>query len=218
MARKLQEEEEAASIDVHDAPIDIQLIQDQKLAMVAQDAELARMLQEKERAKARRARERARQRKLERQQMQQLENQNEDERPQRPDKLDLKGAYDKKSRNHHHNYHQYHNQVNQQPHHYPNSEEIQVLNEPEDEIQELPNVATIIDPTYNGIGHRSSSSSSSTTVSPSYVLPTPPQELMVEDAPCYMPIQGQRRTQIQSPSLSQEEKHKRRVKDGCKTQ
>lgn len=215
MARKIQEEEEAASIDTHDAPLDAQLIQDQKLAMEAQDAELARMLQEKERAKARRARERARQRKLERQQMQQLKSHNEDEKPHRPDKLELKVAYEKKLRNHQH-YHQ--SQVNQLPQRCHDVEEIQDLGESEEEIQELPNVATIIDPTYNGTGHRSSSSSSSATVSPSYVLPTPPQELMAEDAPCYMPIQGQRRAQIQSPSLSQEEKHKRRVKDSCKTQ
>ncbi|KAK0166627.1 hypothetical protein PV327_004119 [Microctonus hyperodae] len=214
LARKMQEEEEAASIDAHDAPIDVQLIQDQKLAMEAQDAELARMLQEKERAKARRARERARQRKLERQRMQQLKSHNEDERPHRPDKLELKVAYEK-SRNHQ-NYHQ--SQVNQLPQRCHDVEKIQDLGESEEEIQELPNVAAIIDPTYNGTAHRSNSSSSSTTASPSYVLPTPPQELMAEDAPCYMPIQGQRRPQIQSPSLSQEEKHKRRVKDSCKTQ
>ncbi|XP_015116954.1 trichohyalin [Diachasma alloeum] len=203
LARQLQEEEER-SVDTSDGPIDDQLLQDQKLAMEAQDAELARMLQEKERAKARRARERARQKKLERQlqQQQQLEVQNEMERPQRPDKLDLKVSYDRKPKNH--------------PQ-YPDPEEIQVLEEPEDN-REMPNVATIIDPTYSGSGHRSTtSSSSSNTVSPSYVLPTPPQELM-DDAPCYMPIQGQRRMQMQSPSLSHEEKHKRRVKDGCKHQ
>ncbi|XP_063989523.1 coiled-coil domain-containing protein 50 isoform X2 [Diachasmimorpha longicaudata] len=206
LARKLQEEEER-SVDANDGPFDDQLLQDQKLAMEAQDAELARMLQEKERAKAKRARERARQKKLERQmqqqqQQQQLEVQNEMERPQRPDKLDLKVSYDRKPRS--------------QPH-YPDPEEIQVLEEQED-IREMPNVATIIDPTYSGSGHRSTtSSSSSNTVSPSYVLPTPPQELM-DDVPCYMPIQGQRRMQMQSPSLSHDEKHKRRVKDGCKHQ
>ncbi|XP_011303154.1 coiled-coil domain-containing protein 50 [Fopius arisanus] len=201
LARQLQEEEER-SVDANDGPMDDQLILDQKLAMEAQDAELARMLQDKERAKARRARERARQKKLERQQQQQqqLEGQTELERPQRPDKLDLKVSYDRKSRN---------------PPQFPDPEEIQVLEDPEDN-REAPNVATIIDPTYGG--HRSTtSSSSSNTVSPSYVLPTPPQELM-EDAPCYMPIQGQRRMQAQSRSLSHEEKHKRRVKDGCKHQ
>ncbi|XP_034946023.1 coiled-coil domain-containing protein 50 [Chelonus insularis] len=217
LARKLQEEEERA-VDVNDGPVDEQFLRDQKLAIEAQDAELARMLQEKERAKARRARERARQRKLERQQMQQqLESQpNEVDRPQRPDKLDLKVAYDKKPRHHSHSV----NHSHQSPH-YPDPEEIQVLDDYEEEnneTHEVSNVAAIIDPTYTGSGPRSSSSSSSNTVSPAYVLPTPPQELMGDDVPCYMPIQGQRRTQMQSPSLSHEEKHKRRVKDGCKTQ
>ncbi|XP_053982843.1 coiled-coil domain-containing protein 50 isoform X2 [Hylaeus anthracinus] len=90
-------------------------------------------------------------------------------------------------------------------------------NDPVETVREVPNVAAIIDPTYNGT-HRHTSSSSSSTVSPTYALPTPPQELMNEDAPCYMPIQGQRRNQIQSPSQGHEEKHKRRVKDGCKQQ
>ncbi|CAK9827034.1 Coiled-coil domain-containing protein 50 [Anthophora retusa] len=44
------------------------------------------------------------------------------------------------------------------------------------------------------------------------------EELMNDDAPCYMPIQGQRRNQTQSPSQAHEEKHKRRVKDSCKQQ
>lgn len=75
-----------------------QLAEDHKLAMEAQDAELARMLQDKERARAKRARERARQKKLERQQLQQQDEQlsvgggsgGSLERPPRPDKLDLK--------------------------------------------------------------------------------------------------------------------------------
>ncbi|KAI4501250.1 hypothetical protein M0802_003623 [Mischocyttarus mexicanus] len=205
LARKLQEEEEGAADD-HDSPVNEQLLLDQKIAMEAQDAELARMLQEKERAKARKARERARQKKLEKQQMQQLEQHTLIDRPQRPDKIDLRNTTSK-NRKRDTNYTQY-----------PDPEEIQTLDNPIEEIQEVPNVAAIIDPTYNINEHRNTSSSSSNTVSPTYVLPTPPQELMVDNAPCYMPIQGQRRNQNQSPSQTHEEKHKRRVKDGCKHQ
>lgn len=170
--------------------------------MEAQDAELARMLQEKERAKARRARERAKQKKLERQQMQQqqAEEQNSMERPQRPDKLDLKLPYDTNSKQ-------------RQKADYQDLEEIQVLEDSSEDIREVPNVAAMIDPTYNGNPPSTSSTSSSTT-SPAYPLPT--QELM-EDTPCYMPIQGQRRNQLQTAQV-QEEKQKRRVKDGCKQQ
>ena len=183
------------------------------MAIEAQDAELARMLQEKERAKARRARERARQKKLERQQQllqeqqqPQVEEHNSLEKVQRPDKLDLKVTPDKVRARPILNYHQF-----------PDPEEIQVLDEPEEEIREVPNVAAMIDPTYSGNTHRSSSSSSSNTLSPIYSLPTPPQELLGDDIPCYMPIQGQRRNQIQLPQ-THEEKQKRRVKDGCKQQ
>lgn len=207
LARKLQQEEEE---DNPDGPMDDQLMLDQKLAMEAQDAEFARMLQEKERAKARKAREKARQKKLERerQQQQQLEEQNLVERPQRPDKLDLRTPPVK-------------NRVRQlnsnYPHQYSDPEEIQTLDDPSvDGVREVTNVATIIDPTYNA--HRNTSSSSSSTISPTYALPTPPQELMPDDVPCYMPIQGQRRNQPQSLSNGHEEKHKRRVKDGCKHQ
>ena len=207
LARKLQQEEEENAVENHDGPVDEQVLLDQKIAMEAQDAELARMLQDKERAKARKARERARQRKLERQQLQKLEEQNLAEKPQRPDKLDLKGTPTKSRMQHTVNYPQY-----------SDPEEIQTLDEPVESVREVPNVAAIIDPTYNGNAHRHTSSSSSSTVSPSYALPTPPQELMNDDAPCYMPIQGQRRNQMQSPSQAHEEKHKRRVKDGCKQQ
>lgn len=212
MARKLQQEEEEDNVDGAE---DEQLMLDQKLAMEAQDAELARMLQDKERAKIRKARERARQRKLERerlqqqQQQQQHQQQLEDpivERPQRPDRLDLRTP-PIKSRSRH--------PVNYSPQ-YPDREEIQTLDNPGESAREMANVAAIIDPTYNG--HRNTSSSSGSTISPTYALPTPPQELMNEDAPCYMPIQGQRRNQPQSPSTAHEEKHKRRVKDGCKHQ
>ncbi|KAK2585376.1 hypothetical protein KPH14_010051 [Odynerus spinipes] len=206
LARKLQQEEESI-IEDHDPPVNEQLLLDQKIAMEAQDAELARMLQEKERAKARKARERARQRKLEKQQMQQLEQHTLIDRPQRPDKIDLKTSTNKSRKRHDTNYAQY-----------PDPEEIQTLESPVEELQELPNVAAIIDPTYNINEHRNTSSSSSNTVSPTYALPTPPPELMVDNAPCYMPIQGQRRNQNQSPSQIHEEKHKRRVKDGCKHQ
>lgn len=213
LARKLQEEEEARAVDTHDGPIDSQVMLDHKIAMEAQDAELARMLQEKERAKAKRARERARQKKLERQQLKQQQPDDEEpeaagssgsslERPQRPDKLDLKSA---KPRS---------NQGRQ----YSDPEEIREYDESPEEPKDVRNIAAMIDPTYSGVAQRSSTSSSS-TVSPTYVLPTPPQELMEEeDAPCYMPIQGQRRNQTQSPSQAQEEKHKRRVKDSCKQQ
>lgn len=179
---------------------------DQKLAMEAQDAELARMLQEKERAKARKARERARQKKLERERLQQQSDErNLMERPQRPDRLDLKPPSIKNRARYSANYS-----------HYSDPEEIQTLDNPVDNVQEVTNVATIIDPTYNM--HRGTSSSSSSTISPTYVLPTPSQELMTDDVPCYMPIQGQRRNKAQSPSNAHEEKHKRRVKDGCKHQ
>lgn len=201
------QQEEECSVDIHDAPIEDQLSLDRKIAMEAQDAELARMLQEKERAKARRARERAKQKKLERQQMQQLESHGTVERLPRPDKLDLKTTYER-------------NRIRNPPNHaqYPDPEEIQVLEGSIEDVRELPNVAVMIDPTYNGNTHRNTSSSSSNTVSPTYALPTPPQELMLDNAPCYMPVQGQRRTQVQSSSLSHEEKQKRRVKDGCKQQ
>jgi hypothetical protein len=209
LAKKLQQEEEEDNVD---SAGDEQMMLDQKLAMEAQDAELARMLQDKERAKARKARERARQRKLERerlQQQQQFEEQNLMERPQRPDKLDLRTPPVKnRSRN----------PVNYSAQ-YPDPEEIQTLDESVDTgvvVREVTNVAAIIDPTYNA--HRNASSSSSSTISPTYALPTPPQELMTDDALCYMPIQGQRRNQVQSPSNVHEEKHKRRVKDGCKHQ
>lgn len=205
LARKLQQEEKG---DHPDGPGDEQLMLDQKLAMEAQDAELARMLQDKERAKARKARERARQKKLERerlQQQQQFEEQNLAARPPRPDKLDLKTPPVKNRIRHPVNYSQY-----------PDPEEIQTLDDPVDGSQEVANVAAIIDPTYNA--HRGTSSSSSSTISPVYALPTPSQELMIDEAPCYMPIQGQRRNQAQSPSNAHEEKHKRRVKDGCKHQ
>ncbi|XP_011633618.1 trichohyalin-like isoform X1 [Pogonomyrmex barbatus] len=202
LARKLQQEEEEEE-DNHDSPEDERLILDQKLAMEAQDAELARMLQEKERAKARKARERAKQKKLERLQ-QQADEQNLAERPQRPDRLDLKILSTKNRARY---------PANSQ---YPDPEEIQTLDDPVDNIREMANVAAIIDPTYNM--HRGTSSSSSSTVSPTYALPTPPQELMADDVPCYMPIQGQRRNQTQSSSNMHEEKHKRRVKDGCKHQ
>lgn len=205
LARKLQLEEEEATAEAEDGTVDEQLMIDQKIAMEAQDAELARMLQDKERAKARRARERAKQKKLEKQQLQLLEEQNAIEKPQRPDKLELKIQHGKSEPRA--NYSQY-----------PDPEEIHVLESPLNDIKEMPNVAAMIDPTYNGNTHRSSSSSSSNTTSPAYVLPTPPHELMDEDAPCYMPIQGQRRNQIQSPSHVHEEKQKRRVKDGCKHQ
>lgn len=191
----------------HDGPEDEQLMLDQKLAMEAQDAELARMLQEKERAKARKARERARQKKLERLQQQQADEQNLTERPQRPDRLDLKTPSIKSRTRYPANYSQY----SEDP------EEIQTLDNPSDNVQQMANVATIIDPTYN-VHRGTTSSSSSSTISPTYVLPTPPQELMADDVPCYMPIQGQRRNQAQSPSNAHEEKHKRRVKDGCKHQ
>ncbi|XP_076631825.1 uncharacterized protein LOC143346964 [Colletes latitarsis] len=207
LARKLQQQEEENAIDNHDSRIDDQFLQDQKIAMEAQDAELARMLQEKERAKVRKARERARQRKLERQQLEKLEEQNLKEKPQRPDKLDLKSTPSKSRMQYSLNCQQY-----------PDPEEIQTLDDPTESIREVPNVAAIIDPTYNGNTHRHTSSSSSSTVSPTYALPTPPQELMNYDAPCYMPIQGQRRNQIQSPSQGHEEKHKRRVKNGCNQQ
>lgn len=206
LAKKLQQEEEN-----YDDPEDERIILDQKLAMEAQDAELARMLQDKERAKARKARERARQKKLERerlqQQQQQADEQNltESQRPQRPDRLDLKTLSNKNRTRYPTNYSQY-----------SDPEEIQTLDNPIDNVREVANVAAIIDPTYNI--HRGTSSSSSSTVSPTYVLPTPPQELMADDVPCYMPIQGQRRNQTQSPSNAHEEKHKRRVKDGCKHQ
>ncbi|XP_066581904.1 coiled-coil domain-containing protein 50-like [Prorops nasuta] len=204
LARKLQEQE---SVDKHDGPPDDQILLDQKIAMEAQDAELARMLQDKERARARKARERARQKKMEKQQQQQQIDERVEpaDRPQRPDKLDLKGSSRSKSKLS--NYPQF-----------PDPEEIQELEDPIEEVREVSNVsnvAAIIDPTYNA---RSSSSSSSNTVSPAYILPTPPQELMSDDAPCYMPIQGQRRNQTQTPSQIHEEKHKRRVKDGCKQQ
>lgn len=206
LARKLQQEEEE---DNHDGPVDEQLMLDQKLAMEAQDAELARMLQEKERAKARKAREKARQKKLERerQQQQQFDEPNlPAERPQRPDRLDLRTPPVKnRARHPNSNY----------PQHL-DPEEIQTLDDPVDGVREVANVAAIIDPTYNV--HRNTSSSSSSTISPAYTLPTPPQELMPDDVPCYMPIQGQRRNQAQSPSNIHEEKHKRRVKDGCKHQ
>ncbi|CAK9817936.1 Coiled-coil domain-containing protein 50 [Anthophora plagiata] len=205
LARKLQQEEEENAIEEHEDPTNEQLLLDQKIAMEAQDAELARMLQEKERAKIRKARQRARQRKLERQQLQDLGEQNfTTEKPQRPDKLDLKSMQIKPRVQH---YPQY-----------PDPEEIQTLDESVENIKEVPNVAAFIDPTYNGNVHRNTSSSSSSTVSPTYALPTPPQELMNDDAPCYMPIQGQRRNQTQSPSQAHEEKHKRRVKDSCKQQ
>lgn len=186
---------------------------DQKIAMEAQDAELARMLQEKERAKARKARERARQKKLERQQQQQqqqqLDEQKLPERSQRPDRLDLRTPPAK------HRARQPANHYSQ----YPDPEEIQILDDSTDGVREMTNVAAIIDPTYNGHHRGGTSSSSSSTVSPAYTLPRPPQELMADDAPCYMPIQGQRRNQAQSPSTNaHDEKHKRRVKDGCKHQ
>ncbi|XP_012059518.1 PREDICTED: coiled-coil domain-containing protein 50 [Atta cephalotes] len=204
LAKKLQKEEEN-----HDDPEDEQFMLDQKLAMEAQDAELARMLQDKERAKARKARERAKQKKLERerlqQQQQQADEQDLTERPQRPDRLDLKTLSNKNRTRYPANYS-----------HYSDPEEIHTLDSPEN-VREVTNVAAIIDPTYSV--HRGTfSSSSSSTISPTYVLPTPPQELMADDIPCYMPIQGQRRNQAQSPSNVQEEKHKRRVKDGCKHQ
>ncbi|XP_006607594.1 coiled-coil domain-containing protein 50 isoform X2 [Apis dorsata] len=207
LARKLQQEEEESAISNHDGPVNEQLLLDQKIAMEAQDAELARMLQEKERAKIRKARQKARQRKLERQQLQELEEQNLTEKPQRPDRLELKNVQSKTRIQQSLNYPQY-----------PDPEEIQTLDDSIENIREVQNVAAIIDPTYNGNIHRNTSSSSSSTVSPTYALPTPPQELMNDDAPCYMPIQGQRRNQIQSPSQTHEEKHKRRVKDGCKQQ
>ncbi|XP_071640247.1 uncharacterized protein [Temnothorax longispinosus] len=207
LAKKLQQEEE----EDHDDPEDERLMLDQKLAMEAQDAELARMLQEKERTKARKARERARQKKLERerlqlqqQQQQQADEQNLTERPQRPDRLDLKTVSIKNRGRYSANYSQY-----------SDPEEIQTL-DTVDTMREMTNVAAIIDPTYHV--HRGTSSSSSSTISPTYVLPTPPQELMTDEVPCYMPIQGQRRNQAQSPSNAHEEKHKRRVKDGCKHQ
>ena len=203
-------------MDTQDAPIDDQLILDRKIAMEAQDAEFARMLQDKERAKARRARERARQKKIERQQlqMQQLETHGTIERPPRPDKLEVKPTYDSVSKS------SRARNLTQNTMQFSDPEEIQVLEEGSTEdVRELPNVAAMIDPTYNGQHtYRSTSSSSSNTVSPAYALPTPPQELMIDDAPCYMPIQGQRRTQMQSPTLSHEEKHKRRVKDSCRQQ
>lgn len=206
LARKLQQEEEANGVDKQDGPVNEQLLMDEKIAMEAQDAELARMLQEKERAKIRKARQRARQRKLERQQQQlQSEEQNHTDKPQRPDKLDLKSAQVKGCRV-------------QQTIGYPDPEEIQTLDDSPENANEVRNVAAIIDPTYNGNVYRNTSSSSSSTVSPTYALPTPPQELMNDDVPCYMPIQGQRRNQIQSPSQVHEEKHKRRVKDSCKQQ
>lgn len=207
LARKLQQEEEENAIDTQDGPVDEQFLLDQKIAMEAQDAELAKMLQQKERAKARKARQRARQRKLEKQLQKDMEEQSVTEKPQRPDKLDLK-ATPGKSRM----------QPNLNCPEYPDPEEIQILDDPVESIREVPNVAAIIDPTYNGNVHRHTSSSSSSTVSPTYALPTPPQELMSEDIPCYMPIQGQRRNQMQSPSQVHEEKQKRRVKDGCKQQ
>ncbi|XP_051170355.1 coiled-coil domain-containing protein 50 [Leptopilina boulardi] len=216
LARKLQLEEEERAIDSQDGPINSQYLLDQKMAIEAQDAELARMLQDKERAKARRARERAKQKKLERQQQllqeqqqPQIEERNNSlEKVQRPDKLDLK-VYSEKGK--------------KKPYpQYPDTdpEEIQVLeDDPEEEIREVPNVAAMIDPTYNGNAYRNSSTNSSNTVSPVYTLPTPsPQEIMVDDIPCYMPIQGQRRNQNQSPQTNEEKNNKRRVKDGCKQQ
>lgn len=203
----MQQEEE----EDHDGSVDERLMLDQKLAMEAQDAELARMLQEKERAKARKARERVRQKKLEReriqlQQQQQLaDEQNLTERPQRPDKLDLKTLSIKNRARYPPNCSQY-----------SDPEEIQTLDNSDDNVREVTNVAAIIDPTYNV--HRGTSSSSSSTISPTYALPTSSQELMADDVPCYMPIQGQRRNQAQLPSNAHEEKHKRRVKDGCKHQ
>ncbi|XP_015601336.1 coiled-coil domain-containing protein 50 isoform X2 [Cephus cinctus] len=141
LAKKLQREEEEAAVDSEDGPVDERYLLDRKIAMEAQDAELAKMLQDKERAKARRARERAKQRKLERQQLQQqLEEQNTIEKPQRPDKLDLKETHETGSKSRQHSAYS----------RYPDPEEIQVLEDPVEEIREMPNVAAMIDPTYNG--------------------------------------------------------------------
>lgn len=206
LARKLQEEEER-SIDAHSSPIDDQLVLDQKIAIEAQDAELARMLQDKERAKIRRARERAKQKKLERQQ-QEYENNNISKiKLDRSDNLDLEIERSKS-----HNYMSYTQKMT-------DPEEIQVLESLPEDVPELPNVAAIIDPTYSS-EHESPSGNSSNLVSLSYTLPVSPSsshDYMVS-TPCYMPIQGQRRTQAQSLSLSHEEKQKRRVKDSCKQQ
>lgn len=208
LAKKLQQEEEENAIDIRDDPVTEQLLVDQKIAMEAQDAELARMLQDKERAKLRKAKQRARQRKLERQQMQELEGQSLAENPQRPDRLELKSTPGKTKVQQAVTYLQY-----------TDPEEIQILEDSAENIREVPNVAAIIDPTYNGGTHRNSSTSSGSTVSPAtYTLPTQTQETMNDDAPYYMPIQGQRRNQMPSPSQSNEEKHKRRVKDSCKQQ
>ncbi|XP_043475692.1 coiled-coil domain-containing protein 50 [Leptopilina heterotoma] len=223
LARKLQQEEEERAIDSQDGPVNSQYLLDQKMAIEAQDAELARMLQDKERAKARRARERAKQKKLERQQQLQQDQQqqpsthieehnNSLEKVQRPDKLDLsiqKVNPEKMKTRAKNNYQQYPD---------TDPEEILVLDDPEEEIPQVANVAAMIDPTYNGGQHRNSSTTSSNTVSPVFTLPTPTQEIMIDDVPCYMPIQGQRRNQIQSSPQTHEEKQKRRVKDGCKQQ
>lgn len=209
LARKLQEEEEQ-SIDAHDSHIDDQQVLDQKMAMEAQDAELARMLQDKERAKIRRARERAKQKKLERQQQGFKNNNISKIKLDQSDDLDLEIERSKS-----HNYMSYTQKITD-----PKS--IQVLECLPEDVPELPNVATIIDPTYSSSGHQSSSGISSNLVS-SYTLPvspvspSPSHDYMIS-TPCYMPIQGQRRTQVQSLSLSHEEKQKRRVKDSCKQQ
>lgn len=174
--------------------------------MEAQDAELARMLQDKERAKIRRARERSKQKKLERQQQEYENNSTSKIELERSDNLDLEIERSKS-----HNYMSYTQKIT-------DSEEIQVLESLPEDVPELPNVAAIIDPTYSS-GHESPAGNSSNLVY-SYTLPVSPSsshDYMVS-TPSYTPIQGQRRTQAQSLSLSQEEKQKRRVKDSCKQQ
>ncbi|XP_078041332.1 uncharacterized protein LOC144472270 [Augochlora pura] len=237
LARKLQQEEKENAVDTHDGPIHEQFISDQKMAMEAQDAELARMLQQKEQAKARKARQRAREKRLEKQLRKELENQNvtdkqlqkelqeqnvtekqlqkelEDQnvtqKPQKPDKLDLQSTSSKSRMQPDLNY----------PEH-PDPEEIQILDDPIESTREVPNVAAIIDPTYNVSVRWRTCDSSSSTVNPASLsqLPTPLQEILKEHIPYYMPIQGQRRNEIPFPSQAHKDKRLRRRKNGCKQQ
>ncbi|CAD6233746.1 GSCOCG00012297001-RA-CDS [Cotesia congregata] len=221
MQRRLQEEKdeeiakmiqlEEMSINLNDRSISDQFLKDQKIAMEAQDAEFAQMLQEKERIKARRARERAKQKKLNRQYGREQKFSTDVIESQILNRSNSAISDDKELV-------QLTHDLTDELSPHSNSSGVRVSSDSNEDFQKLLNVAIKIDPTYCNDNDKKCLTNSGNDLSSSRVFSHSAQELECDSVPCYMPIQGQRRSQIPSPPISHEEKNKRKVKDGCKNQ
>lgn len=202
---------EEMSINLNDRSISDQFLKDQKIAMEAQDAEFAQMLQDKERIKARRARERAKQKKLNRQQGREQKSPTDVIESQILNRSDSAISNDKE-------FIQLTHDFTDELFPRSNSSEVRVSTDSNEDFQKLLNVAIKIDPTYCNDSDKKCLTNSGNDLSLSRVYSHSTQEPECDSVPCYMPIQGQRRSQMPSSPISHEEKNKRKVKDGCKNQ